>query len=158
MKKQTAVEWLESIVKGMLENGHHLEDLTTVMDYIQEAKEIEKEQIINAHVSGFEDAYSVGEKPTGEEYYEKVYKSNKHSKIMGNKKTSKMKNLLSAQAVYDFLNRLVDNGEDLSNISVNYRHDYDSDVVACKIVEEDLFYENSNRLISIVFVTDDEEK
>jgi hypothetical protein len=43
--KQTAVEWLEMMVKAMIENGGDLgEDLPALMNHIKQAKEMEKEQ------------------------------------------------------------------------------------------------------------------
>ena len=49
--------------------------------------------------------------------------------------------------------------QDLSEIKLNYRHDYDSDVVNIIAVEELYFdEETNNRLTDIVFVTDNEEK
>jgi hypothetical protein len=50
MSKQTAVEWLETKVNGMIENGGDA-DLLAVIEHIKQAKEMEKEQIIFAHVS-----------------------------------------------------------------------------------------------------------
>jgi len=43
--KMTAVEWLEFMVKGMIDNGGDFEDLICVMDHIQEAKQVEKGQM-----------------------------------------------------------------------------------------------------------------
>ena len=49
--------------------------------------------------------------------------------------------------------------QDLSEIKLNYRHDYDSDVVPIIAVEELYFDdETNNTLTDIVFVTDNEEK
>lgn len=49
--------------------------------------------------------------------------------------------------------------QDLSEIKLNYRYDYDSDVVPIIAVEELYFDdETNNRLTDIVFVTDNEEK
>jgi hypothetical protein len=42
--KQTAVDWLESIVDAMIQNGGDA-DLLAVIEHIQQAKEMEKEQI-----------------------------------------------------------------------------------------------------------------
>ena len=47
MSKQTAVEWLETKVNGMIENGVDA-DLLAVIEHIKQAKEMEKEQIIDA--------------------------------------------------------------------------------------------------------------
>jgi hypothetical protein len=43
----TAVEWLQFMVKGMIENGGDLgEDFPALMNHIQQAEEIEKQQKI----------------------------------------------------------------------------------------------------------------
>lgn len=59
------------------------------------------------------------------------------------------------------LNKLIDlqnEGHDLAKIDVNYRQDYNSDVVAIEEVEEDLFDEQTNSILeSIVLVTDTTE-
>ena len=61
---------------------------------------------------------------------------------------------ITAQKVMDFLTDLQNEGEDLSSISINYRHDEDSDVKVCVKLEEDLFDQETNsRLTSIVFLT-----
>ncbi len=66
---------------------------------------------------------------------------------------------LTAKQVRDYLNDLESRGENLDEITINYRHDYDSDIVQCFHVFEDLYdNEDNNSLMSIVFVTDDEEK
>ena len=54
MEKQTAVEFLETKVNGMIENGGDA-DLLAVIEHIQQAKEMEKEQ------QGYneEEAYSI---------------------------------------------------------------------------------------------------
>jgi len=44
MNKKTAVEWLESELKKL--------PFVNVIDVFQQAKEMEKQQIIDAHVSG----------------------------------------------------------------------------------------------------------
>jgi hypothetical protein len=43
LDKMTAVEWLESIVNGMIENGGDA-DLLAVIEHIQQAKKMDKEQ------------------------------------------------------------------------------------------------------------------
>lgn len=61
---------------------------------------------------------------------------------------------ITAQQVMDFLTDLQNEGEDLSAITINYRHNEDSDVEVCKKLEEDLFDQETNsRLMSIVFLT-----
>ena len=73
--KQTAVEWLVNVVQSCI-----------VPDYIpkeivEQAKEMEKEQIINAQESGFTDGcrYTTGFEQTlwydGEQYYNETFKS-----------------------------------------------------------------------------------
>lgn len=53
-----------------------------------------------------------------------------------------------------FLIELQNRGEDLSSITINYRHNEDSDVKVCVRLEEDLFDQETNsRLTSIVFLT-----
>jgi len=51
--KQTAVEWLENelafFLKDIIENKNHL----LMINLFEQAKEMEKEQIIDARVSGF---------------------------------------------------------------------------------------------------------
>ena len=49
--------------------------------------------------------------------------------------------------------------QDLSEIKLNYRYDYDSDVVNIIAVEELYFDDETNNILTdIVFVTDNEEK
>ena len=61
---------------------------------------------------------------------------------------------ITAQDLYDFLVELKNEGNDLSQIKVNYRNDLDSDVDQCTYVGEDLFdAQSNNRLESIVFMS-----
>lgn len=60
------------------------------------------------------------------------------------------KNVLTAQKLLKFLTGLQDQGLDLKNIQVNYRYDYDSDVEPCKLVEEDLFDEETNNILTSI--------
>ena len=66
MKKQTAVEWLQLQLN---ENGK-----LSAVDFYQ-AKEMEKEQIIDAHIIG-DNTYTVGGAyyDAAEQYYNKTYK------------------------------------------------------------------------------------
>jgi hypothetical protein len=58
--KQTAVEWLEMIVKAMIENGGDLgEDLPALMNHIEQAKAMEKEQMNEIHIDGIEQGYNM---------------------------------------------------------------------------------------------------
>lgn len=67
----TAVEWLEKMVKSMLVNGCDLgKNYPSLLVHIEQAKEIEKQQIIDAHISGYD---SSGE--SAEDYYQYYYGS-----------------------------------------------------------------------------------
>lgn len=64
-----------------------------------------------------------------------------------------MKNL-TADKVLKFLKNLQEKGINLKTIKVNYRENYDSDVVSCRLIEEDLFDEKTNSVLtSICIVT-----
>jgi hypothetical protein len=70
-KEQTAVQWLESMVNRMIQNGGDLgEDLPALMNHIQKAKEMERENIIRAVNYGCDD---YGSQKDGEEYYNETY-------------------------------------------------------------------------------------
>jgi hypothetical protein len=65
---------------------------------------------------------------------------------------------MNAKELLEFLLGIQET-QDLSEIKLNYRYDYDSDVVPIIAVEELYFdEETNNRLTDIVFVTDNEEK
>ena len=65
---------------------------------------------------------------------------------------------MNAQELLEFLLG-IQQTQDLSEIKLNYRHNYDSDVVNIIAVEELYFDdETNNTLTDIVFVTDNEEK
>ena len=66
MSKQTAVEWL---IEELNDNGFSHLDLAT--DIIEQAKEIEKEQIIDAFDEGNPNGFII---KCGEEYYNETYK------------------------------------------------------------------------------------
>ena len=67
MKEQTAVEWLIE----QLENDYVNQDLKNTIVY-QQAKEIEKEQIMNAWYNGFEE--NRPDVDHSEDYYKETYK------------------------------------------------------------------------------------
>lgn len=70
-----------------------------------------------------------------------------------------MKKQLTAAKLLKFLLQWEKNGADLKTIKMNYRHDYDADVVPIREVAEDLYDEvTNNRLTHIVFVTDPSAK
>jgi hypothetical protein len=73
--KQTAVEWLQ----GTWLNYPDLCTYEKIQEWFDRAKAMEKEQIINAHLEGWSDAYDYlqdnGNKPArqAEEYYNETY-------------------------------------------------------------------------------------
>ena len=72
MSKQTALEWLFNQL--LLKNPNIL----GYGDYLEQAKEMEKEQIIDAYRVGKVEATFPTEKlTTGEQYYERTYGGNK---------------------------------------------------------------------------------
>lgn len=60
------------------------------------------------------------------------------------------------------LNKLIDlqnQGHNLEDLEVTYRHDYDSDVVGVEDLEEGVYDERTNSILeSVVLVTDTSEK
>jgi len=68
MKQQTAVEWLYNKIKSLFE---HDGDLLEVVQFsFEHAKEMEKEQIINAF-----ECVDLDEDYRGEQYYNETFKS-----------------------------------------------------------------------------------
>lgn len=64
---------------------------------------------------------------------------------------------MNAQELYEFLVELKNEGIDLSDVNVNYRHNPDSDVEKVTFFGEDLFdAETNSRLTSIVMMTEPE--
>jgi hypothetical protein len=62
---------------------------------------------------------------------------------------------MTAQLILDVLEQLREEGHDLSNISINFRKDMDSDVHVCHAIEEDLFdEETNNKLRSLMLLSD----
>lgn len=49
--KQSSIEWLESKVKQMIQNGGDA-DLLSVLSHIKQAKQMHKEEILNAFREG----------------------------------------------------------------------------------------------------------
>jgi hypothetical protein len=72
MKKQTAVEWLEHEIRVRYHSGAL--DLITISELKIHAKEMEKQQILDAHWDG--SIYWDSEK-TEEQYYTKTYGGDK---------------------------------------------------------------------------------
>jgi hypothetical protein len=59
---------------------------------------------------------------------------------------------LTAHHLREFLNEIEDMGIDLNAVTINYRYDEDSDVEIIASVEEDLFDEQTNNVLtSIIF-------
>jgi hypothetical protein len=69
-KQQTALEWLVEQLPLIQQEG--------LRDVIEEAKEMEKEQIIKAHSIQFDYSYSQidPKKITGQQYYNETYGGN----------------------------------------------------------------------------------
>jgi hypothetical protein len=70
--KQTAVDWLKVTVKAMIENGGDA-DLHAVLWHIEQAKEMEKEQIKDAYKQG---TCHHGDGYTATEYYNETFNTN----------------------------------------------------------------------------------
>ena len=74
-KKQTAVQQLEEYLTISLGKDR----MRMLLNEFQKAKEMEKEQIVNAHGikenHGWKNGQSWWEMKTGEEYYNETYKS-----------------------------------------------------------------------------------
>ena len=73
MAQQTAVEWLEKTIQSMIEHGADLgEDYPALMVHIAQAKEMEKQQIMNAFdIRKVDIAFD--KKTTSEQYYTETY-------------------------------------------------------------------------------------
>jgi hypothetical protein len=72
--KQTAVEWLQEALMTS-ENAPNYNEWA-----FNKAKEMEKEQIINAHDLGYTDCKSYNIR-SGEEYYNETFKSQEDDKV-----------------------------------------------------------------------------
>ena len=57
---------------------------------------------------------------------------------------------MNAQKLLEFLQELEQDGVDLSQVSVNYRHDDDSDVEVVRFVGEDLFDQETNSILESI--------
>jgi hypothetical protein len=67
-------------------------------------------------------------------------------------------NIMTAKQLKDFLTDLENQGHNLELVSLNFREDYNSDIVEIEEVEEDLFDESTNSILeSIVFISNTEE-
>jgi hypothetical protein len=73
--KQTAVEWLVEQIKGYEYDGNDFVYTGVISsDLIEQAKQMEKEQIRNAYNNGYFAAYKYKD---WEEYYKQAYNQNK---------------------------------------------------------------------------------
>lgn len=59
---------------------------------------------------------------------------------------------MKAQDLLEFLLELEEGGSDLSKIEVYYRYDSDSDVELINFVEEDLFDEETNSVLTSIVI------
>jgi hypothetical protein len=76
MSKQTAIEWLEDQIE-CFGNKHELQmSWATLDELLEQAKEMEKEQIIDAHDCGYIDGANK-KNETAEQYYNETYGGNK---------------------------------------------------------------------------------
>jgi hypothetical protein len=66
-KKQTAVEWLASQL------GTHIIWEETIIDIIEQAKQMEQEQIIEAANNGCKGMCMIDTSRDGKQYYQKTY-------------------------------------------------------------------------------------
>ena len=57
---------------------------------------------------------------------------------------------MNAHALLNYLLMLKKNGQDLDGISVNFRIDYDSDVIPVNFAEEDLYDAETNRILKSI--------
>ena len=64
---------------------------------------------------------------------------------------------MTAQQLFDFLTMLQKYGHSLSEISVNFRDNYDSDVIPLRHINEDLFDKTNNKLISICLLNREDD-
>lgn len=72
MKQQTAVEWL---IKE-IENKNGIEFISYFNELISQAKEMEKEQIINAHLIGLIHPLEMEASKQANQYYNETYGGN----------------------------------------------------------------------------------
>jgi hypothetical protein len=69
MKQETAVEWLEK----QLQKEEYIEKFGCVIYIINQAKEMEKQQIIDAHMKGHNASSSTIKHFDAEQYYNQTY-------------------------------------------------------------------------------------
>jgi hypothetical protein len=69
--KQTAVEWIIEQINNV--KPHQFCSLETIKEWCEQAKEMEKEQIMDAYIQG---SISLTSKNDAEQYYKETYESN----------------------------------------------------------------------------------
>ena len=69
----------------------------------------------------------------------------------------KKQNTMNAQQLKNFLTQLESDGNNLNDIEVYFRYNYDSDVVPLRYINEDLFDETGTILKSICIMNREDE-
>lgn len=65
---------------------------------------------------------------------------------------------MTAKQLLNYLIQLENNGNNLSEISINFRDNYDSDVIPLRHINEDLYDEETNsKLISICLLNREDD-
>lgn len=65
---------------------------------------------------------------------------------------------ITAEILFDLFKQLQSEGQDLSQIVINFRSNYDTDIQPCVAIDEDLFDpETNSKLQSLVLLSDTEE-
>ena len=76
-KQQTAVEWLQDILESF-GNKHEIQmTWSTLEGLLSRAKEMEKEQIIDAHLTGLIHPLEMEATKQAEQYYNETYNTKK---------------------------------------------------------------------------------
>jgi hypothetical protein len=76
-KQQTAVEWLQDILESF-GNKHEIQmTWSTLEGLLSRAKEMEKEQIIDAHLTGLIHPLEMEATKQAEHYYNETFKTKK---------------------------------------------------------------------------------
>lgn len=73
MAQQTAVEWLVNHWKKLQSEGEKM-SWQQIIDITELAKEMEKQQIINAHLTGLIHPLEIEATKQAEQYYNETYK------------------------------------------------------------------------------------
>ena len=70
-QKQTAVEWLEDKLNNV--RPTQFCSIETIKEWVKQAKEMEKEQIVNAHLIGLIRPLEIEATKQAEQYYNEEY-------------------------------------------------------------------------------------